>query len=459
MEAKRCPSCGADNRSGASFCVKCGKHLPATSPGPAPGPPARDTPPEPTQPVPGPPPPAAPARSARRGLVAALVLVLLVGGGAVAFVVAGGDEAEAVVIYEPPLEPGDAPFTAATDVPADQVGAEIPTPAPDVVDPGSAGAGPFGGTGSNTVCDRELLISALRNQPDRLAAWLAVLEVTDADFEDFVRGLTPVTLAVDTRVTNHTFEGGAAVAFQSILPAGTAVLVDADGMIRVRCRCGNPILEPVRVGTAVCQGCPQGYTPPAPQPPGVAAIFVVVINPPPVAAEPEATPEPTATAAPQATTPPSPTPGPTPTPAPQVTNLSSGAQASASSTYSSDFPPRLSIDGDTGTSWFSSGPGQDGTSAYTITLAHASTVTQIQFVGNEHHRNTQFRQGFGFRSWRIELLASGRVVRTINASGSGTQSQNHDVPGLSEITEVRFVGWDHEDPTCGGFAELRVMGY
>ncbi|MFF7749349.1 DUF6777 domain-containing protein [Streptomyces sp. NPDC007971] len=48
----------------------------------------------------------------------------------------------------------------------------------------------------------------------------------------------------DTRVTNHGCDGGA-TSFQSVLQAGTAVLVDAHGVPRARCICGNPLTPPV----------------------------------------------------------------------------------------------------------------------------------------------------------------------------------------------------------------------
>ena len=107
------------------------------------------------------------------------------------------------------------------------------------------GSGPFGGTGSDLVCDRELLISSLRARPDRLKEWARVLDVEPdiGAVARYIRKLRPVTLTRDTRVTNHSFVDGRAVGFQSILQAGTAVLVDENGVPVVRCRCGNPLLE------------------------------------------------------------------------------------------------------------------------------------------------------------------------------------------------------------------------
>jgi len=62
----------------------------------------------------------------------------------------------------------------------------------------------------------------------------------------YIRDLRPVTLTRDTRATNHAFVDGRAVAFQSILQAGTAVLVDDKGVPVARCRCGRgrPTVRP-----------------------------------------------------------------------------------------------------------------------------------------------------------------------------------------------------------------------
>ena len=149
--------------------------------------------------------------------VAALVL-LLIGVGAVVALGGGEDEAEAQTVrFQEPTDPGPAPFTKPTDRKGE--------------DRVRVGSGPFGGTGSDHVCDRDLLISSLRARPDRMRAWARVLgiEPTTGAVTRYIRSLRPYTLTRDTRVTNHSFVDGRAVAFQSILQAGTAVLVDEDG--------------------------------------------------------------------------------------------------------------------------------------------------------------------------------------------------------------------------------------
>ena len=243
-------------------------------------------PPPPPPPPQQPPPTAGGDRNRWLPFVLAAVVLLLIAGGAVVALGGGEDEAEAQTVrFQQPTDPGPAPFTKPADVRGrDKV---------------KVGSGPFGGTGSDFVCDRDLLISSLRARPDRLRAWARVLGVrpTIAGVTRSIRRLRPVTLTRDTRVTNHSFVNGRAVAFQSILQAGTAVLVDASGRPVVRCRCGNPLLEPVYIPEAKCIYCPADYTPPPPcndytdcwrrypHPPPV------VIYAPPPPREPERPPE------------------------------------------------------------------------------------------------------------------------------------------------------------------------
>ena len=74
-----------------------------------------------------------------------------------------------------------------------------------------------------------------------------------------IRSLQPVTLTRDARVTNYSFEDGRAVGFQSILEAGTAVLVDRYGEPVARCRCGNPLSKPIFYAKATGVGKPIVY--------------------------------------------------------------------------------------------------------------------------------------------------------------------------------------------------------
>ncbi|GAA2992696.1 hypothetical protein Sfulv_03260 [Streptomyces fulvorobeus] len=110
--------------------------------------------------------------------------------------------------------------------------------------------GLYGGTRRTASCDVEKQITALSGAPDRNRAFASVLRIEPAGVPGYLRSLTPVRLRADTRVTNHGFEDGSATAYQAVLQAGTAVMVDGRGVPRVRCACGNPLLAPVALRNA-----------------------------------------------------------------------------------------------------------------------------------------------------------------------------------------------------------------
>ncbi|TWF79792.1 hypothetical protein FHX44_115727 [Pseudonocardia hierapolitana] len=103
--------------------------------------------------------------------------------------------------------------------------------------------GLYGGVEANS-CDVAAMQAFLRTHPDHAAAWAAALMIEPSQIDEHFASLTPVSLQTDTAVTNHGFDSGAATPIQSVLQAGTAVLVDAVGLPRVRCYCGNPLQTP-----------------------------------------------------------------------------------------------------------------------------------------------------------------------------------------------------------------------
>ncbi|QES47130.1 hypothetical protein DEJ50_04010 [Streptomyces venezuelae] len=125
--------------------------------------------------------------------------------------------------------------------------------------------GLYGGAHRFGSCDVEQQIRSLTAEKSKGKA-LAFAQASGIEpngIPEYLRGLTPVVLRADVRVTNHGFRDGRANGFQSVLQAGTAVLVDRYGMPRVRCACGNP-LQPPRApkGEPVTQGKPwTGYHP------------------------------------------------------------------------------------------------------------------------------------------------------------------------------------------------------
>ncbi len=109
-----------------------------------------------------------------------------------------------------------------------------------------AGAPIYGGSGHN-ACDPEALIAFLESHPAHARAWAGVQGINPDEIADYVRGLTPGWLLADTEVTNHGFVDDDATPRAAILEAGTAVLVDDQGVPRARCRCGNPLLPALSV--------------------------------------------------------------------------------------------------------------------------------------------------------------------------------------------------------------------
>lgn len=155
----------------------------------------------------------------------------------------GRDPFSSVALAEP--APAAAPQTAAAPVTANQV---------------SAGAtGLYGGTMDIGRCDPAKLVAFLGSENAKAQAWVAALNadpnlrwgnnqpLTVADIPAYVAQLTSLVLLTDTVVTNHGFANGSPTPFQTVLQAGTAVLVDRYGVPRVRCMCGNPLLPPAQL--------------------------------------------------------------------------------------------------------------------------------------------------------------------------------------------------------------------
>lgn len=218
----------------------------------------------PAWPSPAGPPPPPPATRSRRPaalwIALGVVVALLLGAGATALIIVNQAEPAAAaepVVLEPAAEPGPDVFVSAVAVSAaptfpDEVRTvAAATAAGLTVDPAvgtrtAAGTTQalYGGSGEVGTCDPARLVDFLTANPAQGAAWAGVHGISVDGIADYVADLTPVVLLHDTAVTNYGFAGGAATPRQSILQAGTAVLVDATGTPAVRCACGNPLTAP-----------------------------------------------------------------------------------------------------------------------------------------------------------------------------------------------------------------------
>ncbi len=202
-------------------------------------------------------------RRQARMIVTVGVVLLALALALSALAVLGGDDsgaatgvpgkgAGAVLVLEPAAAVGDDPFTSSVAKGAGNSFSEIGSTSGGTKSGGRVSVTPvvgttpglYGGTQSIGSCDAEQMIAFLQSEPAKGAAWARVQGIAVTDLAEYVRSLTPVVLRQDTRVTNHGYANGQATPRQSVLEAGTAVLVDAEGVPRAKCACGNPLLGP-----------------------------------------------------------------------------------------------------------------------------------------------------------------------------------------------------------------------
>ncbi|WP_328773164.1 DUF6777 domain-containing protein [Streptomyces sp. NBC_00286] len=103
--------------------------------------------------------------------------------------------------------------------------------------------GLYGGSRKQGACDVDRLKEFLIDPENRRKAkeWARVAGISPDAIEEYVDQLTPVLLRHDTLVRNHDYKKGRAVAYDALLEAGIAVLVNDQGLPVVKCSCGNPL--------------------------------------------------------------------------------------------------------------------------------------------------------------------------------------------------------------------------
>ena len=186
-------------------------------------------------------------KSGLSGKVLALiaVVVLVIAGGTTVFFLTGRGKSLAAMSYISSEDPGPSPFMDST-VNEKAVAAPNNSSLVNASSQGAvAGNDPniYGGSGQLSVCDADALVANLNDNADLNAAFAEGIGINASDVPRYVKSLTPVVLRQDTWVTNHGYDNGRATPYQSVLQRGTAVMVDAYGVPRVRCSCGNPLAE------------------------------------------------------------------------------------------------------------------------------------------------------------------------------------------------------------------------
>lgn len=226
----------------------------------------------PNQPVPPSANPPAKSNGKRWAIIgiAAVVVLALIGG--VFFIMrpsSSSDTAQGEVFLEAAASQGQDSFSDGplADQPDPAIAQPANQPAPTVTGTvqatttGGGEAGLYGGSLNSAVCDTVKMLDFLNSNPSKAQAWVDALNsdpnlrwsggtLTTADIPAYIGGLTPIILVTDTRVTNHGFKNGQPTAFQSVLQRGSGVFIDAYGVPRVRCYCGNPLMAPKPTSTA-----------------------------------------------------------------------------------------------------------------------------------------------------------------------------------------------------------------
>ncbi|MFZ0906645.1 MAG: DUF6777 domain-containing protein [Mycobacterium sp.] len=206
---------------------------------------------------------AAATRSKRNWLIASVVVLLIAaaGGGVTScHSKASGGE----LVLTGATEPGANAFMPPAAVPP-----PTNTQPPPTLQPQGDGAtvetqpvhadrdGLYGGIDNNAGVDRDKMIDFYGAHPAQAGAFVEALNtdntvywsggrpLTVADIPTYLHELTPMALRLDSRITNHGFDGAHPTTVQSVFEAGTAVLVDAHGVPRVRGLSGSPLTAPV----------------------------------------------------------------------------------------------------------------------------------------------------------------------------------------------------------------------
>ncbi|MER5202287.1 DUF6777 domain-containing protein [Streptomyces sp. NPDC002825] len=209
-------------------------------------------------------------RTRRTGLAAApLVSALLLTGCSSVWEGAAGEPAAAPAQEDVFLQPlgahGPDPFTASTvrnTAPPTASNRRPDDGAEQVREVTGSTPGLYGGTRAVGSCDVERQVALLAADKVKSRAFAEAAGIPESHVADWLRGLTPVALRADTRVTDHGFREGKPRAFQAVLQTGTSVLVDQYGAPRVRCACGNPLRSPAAERSGIHQGEPwDGFDP------------------------------------------------------------------------------------------------------------------------------------------------------------------------------------------------------
>jgi hypothetical protein len=185
-----------------------------------------------------------------RALRFVLAGVLFVTAAVVFFAGRSGKANAGEIMLQPKDSTGTNTFTPSVAAPPPANTAPNATTAPTPSQNGLTTAkgdapGLYAGQRDVPSCKADQLVGFLQANPSKARAWASAIQIDASQIKDFVATLTPALLRVDTRVTDFQFgSNGKPLPKQTVLQAGTAVMLDRTAFPRVRCQSGDPLAEP-----------------------------------------------------------------------------------------------------------------------------------------------------------------------------------------------------------------------
>lgn len=134
----------------------------------------------------------------------------------------------------------------------------------------------------------------------------------------------------------------------------------------------------------------------------------------------------------------------------------------ASSTFPQvGFEPTSALDGDFTTSWFSQGSNDpNGTfSTFTWTAPEEVLIAATGIANNSRHPDPRYRTGFGYEQVTFRVFsADDQMVFEETVDYPKTAQAAKMVFPLVRGRKIELLLNQHEDPSCGGFSELLLLG-
>ena len=117
----------------------------------------------------------------------------------------------------------------------------------------------------------------------------------------------------------------------------------------------------------------------------------------------------------------------------------------------------MAFDGNLATSWFSLGDKEGQTSKLTWIGARDDLINTVKIYDNSRNANADNRIRYGFGSVKVTLFnAAGAQVfdTTVPLPNRPDGDQTIAINQTGKRVELLFTG--HDDPACGGIAELEI---